>query len=93
LTQPRESTQQQKSDPTRLESNELLCPILGERFKVRLNEIEKLRPIQQDIIRELGVAIGYLTNDDMNLQMILNSWGDTVPEKGILEMLVQSNNQ
>jgi hypothetical protein len=74
-------------------SNELLCPILGERFKVMLNEIEKSRPIQQDIIRELGVAIGYLTNDDMNLQMILNSWGDTVPEKGILEMLVQSNNQ
>ena len=55
-----------------------------------LPEINKLTPVQNRIIHELAGAFAKIT-DDMNIQKILSSWGDTLPEEEILQMLIESN--
>lgn len=53
-------------------------------------EIEKLTPIQYEIICELSKAIATLGGKS-DIQSVLGSWGDTLPQSDVLAMLKQYN--
>lgn len=55
-----------------------------------MDEIEKLTPIQYEITRELYKAIERL-GGDMELLGAVGSWGDTLPQADVLEMLKVCN--
>lgn len=52
--------------------------------------IESLTPIQHEIIRELSRAFERL-GAEVGVFAALNSWGDTLPESEVLEMLREQN--
>jgi hypothetical protein len=52
--------------------------------------IEKLAPVQYEIISELSIAIDRL-GAGAGLQSVLGSWGDTLPQADILQMLKDYN--
>lgn len=52
--------------------------------------VEKLNPVQCAIVSELSVAADRL-GAGAGLQCILGSWGDTLPESEILDMLKDYN--
>lgn len=56
----------------------------------RENKVEKLKPIQYKILQEIYKACEAL-DADPDLLALINSWGDTLPEDHILDMLEDYN--
>jgi len=54
------------------------------------SDIEKLRPIQHEIINELSRAFDRL-GAERGVFAALHSWGDTMPESEVLAMLRDQN--
>lgn len=52
--------------------------------------VEKLNETQYAIIRELQKAVADLSGD-IGIQAALGSWGDTLPEADVLQMLRDYN--
>jgi len=52
--------------------------------------IEKLTPIQYKIVEQIVEAIDHLGGKN-DLTVALTSWGDTLPEKDVLQMLTEWN--
>ena len=52
--------------------------------------IEKLTPVQGQILREICAAVNRL-GGGRDIMSILGSWGDTLPEAEILKMLKEYN--
>ncbi len=53
-------------------------------------KIEKLKPVQAEIVREICKAVGQL-KADIGLLATIGSWGDTLPEDEVLSQLKEWN--
>ena len=55
-------------------------------------DITKFTQTQYDIIAEISKGIQRITGGDAGFESAVNSWGDTLPDEDILQILKDLNN-